>query len=517
MPYSRTTQQPQQQRGMPAASGQQLLNARSRTAAREQLRQRQQNAPASSVIADLGSLHSQQSKDIHSVFVSTPLDSLAGSAYASGHLTPSDQWVSVGNESSGVISLTSSDNEDEDTHPDVPTQAQSDDIRGKLPEPNYADEPSPSYMSADSQYRGQNQWHSQSQSQPQPQHQHQYQQQHSHSHSHPQHGSRPPYASYHNPSTTNPSTSRRLSALHQSSADDEQAVHLLRESVASLLSSSGGSAVSSVTSANPSIAASNSRQRPRGPMNLTSRSAASSQHGRQQPQTLAYERQARSPSALSKVSEPCYPPSAPRRKLTANFDHFSDIALSSSATPPFPPLQRANTRPAATATQFPPTYEEYRQQRHQQHPPVSSTDHVAGGSHLTRTRAGTTDTFDSFMMDATVPGDASLQQQRYAPHPILAEVGGQTLAMDASSSSAATRSPFASIRTVTPIIVRASGRSDTHADFIHNSNHNGNCNDGDGDDDGDDVCRAAHVEAALEQTIHCPPNKLKDSAQYTKR
>ncbi|KAJ2384210.1 hypothetical protein GGI23_006983, partial [Coemansia sp. RSA 2559] len=103
-----------------AADTQQPINYHSRSAAREQLRkqkqQQQQGYTGGGVLADINTLREQQSRDTatHSAFVSGPLDSLSTSAYVSGHLTPSDQWVAVGNESSsGVISLTSTDTEDE--------------------------------------------------------------------------------------------------------------------------------------------------------------------------------------------------------------------------------------------------------------------------------------------------------------------------------------------------------------------------------------------------------------------
>ncbi|KAJ2375886.1 hypothetical protein GGI05_007084, partial [Coemansia sp. RSA 2603] len=138
-------------------------------------------------------------------------------------------------------------------------------------------------------------------------------------------------------------------------AESEHAVHLLRESVASLLSSSGGSAASSVASAHRSS-------------NIgISRRLQDDQYGigiRRSSQGSAY-RQSRSPSSLSKVSEPCYPPSAPRRKFTASLDHFSDIALSSTTTPPriSDHPQHAHLQQHLATAPFP-SYEEYKQQQH---------------------------------------------------------------------------------------------------------------------------------------------------------
>ncbi|KAJ2026146.1 hypothetical protein H4S03_008690, partial [Coemansia sp. S3946] len=346
-------QQPLRLGARPGGQQQPSLNIHSRAAAREQLRLQQQQqqqyhgSAGGGVLSDLDSLHSMQNRDAHTAFVSTPVDSMTGSAYVSGHLTPTDQWVAVRNEGSGVISLTSSDNEDEygDLPMDIPAAT------------NLANTEREQSLMA----------------------------------------TRPPLSSNHrqrDDSTTGfqiPLEARRHesnlpgeppyyapppSARHWSAAAEgqganleaEQAVHLLRESVVSLLSS-GGSTTSSASSAQPGGGGStvNSRRR----------------YGSLQQQGA--HRASRSPSRLSKISEPSYPPSAPRRQLTADFDHFSDIALTSTTTPPHhynnQYRQSANTathRPPTT-TQLP-TYEEFkqrqqsqRQQQQQQQPQVVPT------------------------------------------------------------------------------------------------------------------------------------------------
>ncbi|KAJ2439265.1 hypothetical protein GGI03_008839, partial [Coemansia sp. RSA 2337] len=255
-----------------------------------------------------------------------------------------DQWVAVRNEGSGVISLTSSDNEDEygDLPMDIPAAT------------NLANTEREQSLMA----------------------------------------TRPPLSSNHrqrDDSTTGfqiPLEARRHesnlpgeppyyapppSARHWSAAAEgqganleaEQAVHLLRESVVSLLSS-GGSTTSSASSAQPGGGGSNVNSRRR--------------YGSLQQQGA--HRASRSPSRLSKISEPSYPPSAPRRQLTADFDHFSDIALTSTTTPPHH-YSNQYRQPANTATHRPPTttqlptYEEFkqrqqsqRQQQQQQQPQV---------------------------------------------------------------------------------------------------------------------------------------------------
>ncbi|KAJ2043320.1 hypothetical protein GGH13_009798, partial [Coemansia sp. S155-1] len=70
------------------------LNIHSRAVAREQLRLQQQQqqqyhgSAGGGVLSDLDSLHNMQNRDAHTAFVSTPVDSMTGSAYVSGHLTP---------------------------------------------------------------------------------------------------------------------------------------------------------------------------------------------------------------------------------------------------------------------------------------------------------------------------------------------------------------------------------------------------------------------------------------------
>ncbi|KAJ1787269.1 hypothetical protein LPJ62_003440, partial [Coemansia sp. RSA 2167] len=65
-----------------------LANIHSRAIAREQLRRQQQQQGTGSVLADLNSLHTQQNKDMRTMFVPTPRDSIPASVYVSGHLSP---------------------------------------------------------------------------------------------------------------------------------------------------------------------------------------------------------------------------------------------------------------------------------------------------------------------------------------------------------------------------------------------------------------------------------------------
>ncbi|KAJ2887743.1 hypothetical protein FB639_001106 [Coemansia asiatica] len=454
---------------------QQQLNVHSRASIRELQQARGAKQPAgnaSSVLDDLGHLHNQNSKDIHAVFVSTPIESITGSAYVSGHLTPSDQWVAVGSESSGVISLTSSDNEDEyedasksknsgfrdpsiatstsdntsatNEHSSSYSHRQPNDkskSMGKQPQQR------PDRDSADTHYQqGHDQWHSGQPMQMQ----------------HP--------ALY----GTSGQTGNDSRWEDEQDLETEKAVHLLRESVASLLSSSGNSGASSVASAQASISTGGISRRDQR-TGIRHRSLGP-----------AY-RPTRSPSSLSKISEPCYPPSAPRRKFAPNLDHFSDITLSSNSTPPFASLPLVNQHHQQTpATQFP-TYDEFKQQQQQQQqqhsvPAVTSAlvDNRATDGLAARKRANTADTFDSFA--------------DIVAHPLLADVAdhNKPLAAESSLYSAATRSPFASIMTLSPVVVteKDSGPSNDHRSSP-------------------ELVNKARAAAALEQAIHCPMRLLK--------
>ncbi|KAJ1836899.1 hypothetical protein LPJ70_006052, partial [Coemansia sp. RSA 2708] len=270
------------------------------------------------------------------------------------------QWVAVGNESSGVISLTESDAED-DAVPD---------LKGRGPLPHVRADSGGGYdIPADPQYR----LHT----------------------------------------AANNSCADNAGSISHSAGDDadHQAVHLLRESVASLLSAANSPSSSSVSSAQPYIVGSGSRRQ----HNQLQPSVST---GGRPPRTASYAR-SQSPSDLSKISEPCYLSSAPNRHVTADIDHFSDVVLSSYAATAPPTQQRQAARPS---TQLP-TYQEFKQQRHDR----------------------------------------------------------QTLPVAASISSNASRSPFASIRTVSPIIM----------DERHQALDS-------------DLVSQAQAEAALEQTILCP-------------
>ncbi|KAJ2820910.1 hypothetical protein GGI24_004350, partial [Coemansia furcata] len=219
----------------------------------------------------------------------------------------------------------------------------------------------------------------------------------------------------------------------------EQAVHLLRESVVSLLSS-GGSTTSSASSAQPGKSIDNSRRR----------------YGSLQQQGAF--RASRSPSRLSKVSEPSYPPSAPRRQLTADFDHFSDIALTSTTTPPHhyshqyrQPANIVDHRPPTTMQL--PTYEEFKQrqqsQRQQQMnvPTMTTAPSVMQPVSMPRTN----EPAPPSMAPAPVQPATRLQSHQ---HPLLGSTQHQLYSEPMSEAmSRATYSPFASIRTVSPVLI----------------------------------------------------------------
>ncbi|KAJ2136680.1 hypothetical protein GGH17_001862, partial [Coemansia sp. RSA 788] len=276
-----------------------LANIHSRAIAREQLRRQQQQQGTGSVLADLNSLHTQQNKDMRTMFVPTPRDSIPASVYVSGHLSPADQWVAVGNGSSGVISLTESDIEDDDTVPDIKGKRVASYSRVGMP--------------VDAHY------------------------------------------------SLPPQTNNERALGHNATGADPQTVHLLRESVASLLSAANSPSSSSVSSAQPYIVGAGSRRQHaqiRQSASTSGRPRHSHEYARSQ-----------SPSDVSKISEPCYLASAPRPRVTANLDRFSDIALSNYAvtTPPFqqqrPPAHPHLAHDASRPSTQLPTYEEFRQRQ----------------------------------------------------------------------------------------------------------------------------------------------------------
>ncbi|KAJ2886894.1 hypothetical protein H4R27_000330 [Coemansia aciculifera] len=433
------------------------LNIHSRAAAREQLRLQQQQqqyhgAAGGGVLSDLDSLHSMQSRDAHTAFVPTPVDSMTGSEYVSGHLTPTDQWVAVRNEGSGVISLTSSDNEDEygDSAMGIPAtntadagREQSLIARPPLGSNHRQRDDSTTEFQIPLEVR-------------------------SHESNLP--GEPPYYAP--------PPSARHWSATAEgqgTNLEAEQAVHLLRESVVSLLSS-GGSTTSSASSAQPGGGGSigNSRRR----------------YGSLQQQG-AY-RASRSPSRLSKISEPNYPPSAPRRQLTADFDHFSDIALTSTTTPPHH-YNHQYRQPANTATHRPPTttqlptYEEFKQRQQQQQQVVPTMTPVASAMQpvaMPRTN-------EPLPSIASAPAQPVTRFQSHH-HPLLGSTQQQLYSEPMSEAmSRATYSPFASIRTVSPVLVTEESVADVNA---FNPS----------------VSRA-QAEAALQQAILCPLKSFSSS------
>ncbi|KAJ2698211.1 hypothetical protein H4218_003420 [Coemansia sp. IMI 209128] len=419
-------QQPLRRGTRPSGQQQQQpsLNVHSRAAAREQLRlQHQQQQPhvptGGGILSDLDSLHSMH------------------------------QWVAVRNESSGVISLTSSDNEDEygDSAMAIPAAKIADTERelplvARLP-------PNGSNRQRDGGTTG-------------------FQiplEARSHE------PSLPGEPSYYAP----PASARHRSAAadeHGVNLEAEQAVHLLRESVVSLLSS-GGSTTSSASSAQPggggSIA--NSRRR----------------YGSLQQQG-AY-RASRSPSRLSKISEPSYPPSAPRRQLTVDFDHFSDIALTSTTTPPhhYNHQNRQSTNSAAhrpPATLQLPTYEEFKQRQQQQQvvPTVVAIPQAVPPAIVSRT--------NELPPSAVSAPAQSITRFQSHHHPLLGGTQHQVYSEPMSETmSRAAYSPFASIRTVSPILVT----EESVANVFNPS-----------------VSRA-QAEAALQQAILCPLKSSKYS------
>ncbi|KAI8326022.1 hypothetical protein GQ54DRAFT_162295 [Martensiomyces pterosporus] len=356
---------------------------------------------------------------------------------------PFDQWVAVSNGSSGVISLTSSDNEDE--RPDSALSVIND-SRGASTHGNggyhqmQGDGKEPAQQAGvgsgfaigfsvpvDAQYRDTSE--------------------------------RPPL-----------STRRGVILGAENEQDSVQAVHMLRESVASLLSSAGSS-TSSASSANPG---SSRRRHARQHQPLGQEQQGSSRHLRQRHDV------SRSPSRLSKVSEPCYPSSAPRRRFTADLDHFSDIALSTNvATPP-------HQAPSSSRL---PTYEEYKlQQQQQQQAESSATLPPSSDQGALRRRTNTNEGSDA---DAIVP-----RAYEYAdvPSSLLADHQAHHMPAIASVSSIATRSPFASIQTISPVIV-------PYKDCLESPMP--------------DTAMISRVqaEAVLEQTILCPMGSSSTDAE----
>ncbi|KAJ1899636.1 hypothetical protein LPJ81_004101, partial [Coemansia sp. IMI 209127] len=391
------------------------------------------------------------------------------------------QWVAVGNESSsGVISLTSTDTEDE-----LPDSAvgSNDDSGTKRDGKQVADSHSGDRQGAefqipiDAQYRQQKPLEQQTE-----------------------------FANYPQPQAIINSASRW--DPEYGDLDEQQAVHLLRESVASLLSSGGtaSSAASSALSGNPAAGASGGSRR-RGSSRIISGGNKVSGSG-------AYYRQSHSPGNLSKISEPCYHPSSePRKRVTANFDHFSDIALSSTATPPFYQHQHNKHDRLQAAgdsgnrhrnTQFP-TFEEFKRQQQQQQTQSAQSSISPSAA---RRRMNVDDSVDdSADADTIVPMSPSLGKQKMYAHPLLSEhPDGYSLFLSDTSrplspttaAAAATgkRSPFASIRAVSPIIVhRPAELDDLSASEA--------------------VMQRAQAEAALEQTILCPIKRFNQfGAEY---
>ncbi|KAJ1965683.1 hypothetical protein GGI12_000582 [Dipsacomyces acuminosporus] len=314
----------------------------------------------------------------------------------------------------------------------------------------------------------------------------------------------------------------------QTEQDAAQTVHMLRESVASLLSSAASS-TSSASSAHPgsNIGSTNNRRRYGRQYQLQE----SNRYAQSRHRADSYGRHgqhygaSRSPSGLSKVSEPCYPPSAPRRRFTADLDHFSDVALSTT-----PPHQAASSRQINTATQFP-SYEEYKRQQQQQQQqqiqnqlPPSSQPTAQYAEHPTqapataslsstavdtantlRRRANTTDSNNS--NDAIVPraydyhDAAHMIKAEHVQHftsvAATAAAAAAAAAAPVSVPSAATHSPFASIQTISPVII-ASNDSPMSASFSAGVA-------------GAAMISRVQAETALEQAILCPMGSCIDA------
>ncbi|KAJ2245550.1 hypothetical protein GGH98_004534, partial [Coemansia sp. RSA 454] len=288
-------------------------------------------------------------------------------------------------------------------------------------------------------------------------------------------------------------------------------VHLLRESVASLLSAANSPSSSSVSSAQPYIVGAGSRRQHaqiRQSASTSGRPRHSHEYARSQ-----------SPSDVSKISEPCYLASAPRPRVTANLDRFSDIALSNYAvtTHPFqqqrppahPHLAHDSSRPS---TQLP-TYEEFRQRQRgarasEGHVPLYNagaslampvpTGYVAeprsmlGQQAAGGPRAGVSDVEASTAVNSAA--------RVHAHHPLLGDYGvHRRTGRQMSESSHGSRSPFASIRTVSPVMM---DEQNTVLGPAANLNL--------------DVVTRAQAEAALEQTIQCPLSQTIDT-EYTAR
>ncbi|KAJ2511604.1 hypothetical protein H4217_007299 [Coemansia sp. RSA 1939] len=484
-----------------ASDAQPAINYHSRSAAREQLRrQTQQGYAAGGVLADINALREQQDRGnaatsttaaaAHSAFVpSGPLDSLSTSAYVSGHLTPSDQWVAIGNESSsGVISLTSSDAEEEPPDSAVGSNDEYVGRRRSVKGKEVAATAHSNWRDAEFQLPVDANRHQQKPLR---------QANEFSNYPQPQAITRSTGNANTNIDVSNENGAGRWNPQNFGELDEQQqAVHLLRESVASLLSSAGTSssvASSSAFSGNPARSSTLGGSRRKGSSRV--KSTGSKGGG-----SVAYRQQSRSPSTLSKISEPCYHPSSePRRQFTANFDHFSDVALSTTATPSFYAQHRhsqdqsrlhagSDSGSRRRNTQFP-TYEEFKRQQQQQ-----QQQHSNNASSLALRRRTNVD--DSVDADTIVPMSPSLGKQKMYSHPLLVDpadgnglfLSDNSLSLSPTRAAAAAapgmRSPFASIRTVSPIIVHRPAEFDAEASMI--------------------AVQRAQAEAALEQTILCP-------------
>ncbi|KAJ2007695.1 hypothetical protein GGI04_001427 [Coemansia thaxteri] len=255
------------------------------------------------------------------------------------------------------------------------------------------------------------------------------------------------------------------SATHWSAADQgvvnleaEKAVHLLRESVVSLLSS-GGSTTSSASSAQPGGSNINSRRR----------------YGSLQHQSM-YRGISRSPSRLSKASEPNYPASAARRQLMPDLNHFSDVALTSTATPP----RHQSTTSASPGHRLGapphfPTLEELKQLQQQPLPlPPQSAPHHSG---------------EPLALGVSAPAHPAARFP--GRHPLLGDAHQYISEPITTATSQAAWSPFASIRTVSPVLISESGDGNTLG-----------------------IVSRAQAEAALEQAILCPLKSFTSSNRY---
>ncbi|KAJ2339211.1 hypothetical protein GGF43_006693 [Coemansia sp. RSA 2618] len=226
----------------------------------------------------------------------------------------------------------------------------------------------------------------------------------------------------------------------------------------------------------------------------------------------AYAR-SQSPSDVSKISEPCYLSSAPRRRVTADLDRFSDIALSAYAVTAPPSQQRAPAHlhaapDGARPSMQLPTYEEF----HQREVGLSDARSGAGvplfGADASSSAMPAAEPMPPPPRRQTTAGISDVEAstavnsaaRAHAYHPLLADYGvHRRVARQPSVSSDASRSPFASIRTVSPVIVDERSPALALAATL----------------DLDAVGRA-QAEAALEQTILCPLSRTIDAPYSTR-